>query len=110
AGPTGNGELALAGFVLGGDAALSLADVLAVRSETASGIDLHFAAHVQGTGTGAGFQTIGVPAPEPDTALLLLLGLSGLAWSGRRRAPRSRALSIPPDGEAVAAPRRRHER
>src|SRR5262245_796290 len=38
AGPTGNGALALASFVLGGDAALSLADVLALRPQTASGI------------------------------------------------------------------------
>ena len=74
-GPAGNGVLALASFVLGGDAALTIADLLAEHSTTSGGLELNFAAHVQSTATAAGSEAVGVPVPEPGSALLLLLGL-----------------------------------
>lgn len=35
------------------------------------------------------FRTVAMPAPEPGTGLLLLTGLGGLAFAGRRRRPRT---------------------
>jgi PEP-CTERM motif-containing protein len=87
AGAKGNGTLAVASFVLGADADLALADVFAEPSATSDGIETFLAAHVQSTGTGEGSETVGVPIPEPDTALLFLVGLSGIAFAGRRPRP-----------------------
>jgi len=85
-GNKGNGTLQVASFVLGGDEDLSLADVLAETSSTGRGLEVLFAAHVTGSGNGRGSAsaTIGV-VPEPRTALLLGLGLAGLAVVGRRQ-------------------------
>ena len=88
-GKKGNGALQIVSFLLGGDEDLTLADVLGETSSTGRGLELLFAAHVTGSGNGHGSAsaTIGVdPAavPEPGTALLLGLGLAGLARLGRR--------------------------
>ena len=54
---------------------------------TGRGLEVLFAAHIQGSGHGRGSAsaTVGVPVPEPGTAALFGLGLAGIAFAGRRR-------------------------
>lgn len=54
---------------------------------TGRGLEVLFAAHIQGSGNGKGSAsaTVGVPVPEPGTAALFGLGLTGIAFLGRRR-------------------------
>ena len=54
---------------------------------TGRGLEVLFAAHIQGSGHGRGSAsaTVGVPVPEPGTAALFGLGLAGIAFVGRRR-------------------------
>jgi hypothetical protein len=90
AGPPGNGQRTSATFVLSADSPLSIADLL-IESSTSQGIDVVFAAHVQGTSlTGADSETVGAPIPEPATALLLALGLAALGRASRRVSGRAR--------------------
>ena len=110
-GANGNGTLALASFVLGSDVALSIADLFAEESATSDGLALHFAAHAQATGAGADSAAIGVAAPEPDAALLLLFGLGLTGLARRIGGPRRRAAtaSVSPTGNP-SHPRRFNER
>jgi hypothetical protein len=88
AGPSGNGVLQDASFVLAASTDLAIADLL-IASSTSQGIQVFFAAHVQGTSLpGATSETLGSQIPEPGTLTLGALGLLGLAAaSSRRRAP-----------------------
>jgi hypothetical protein len=54
---------------------------------TGRGLEVLFAAHVQGSGAGrgSGSATIGVAVPEPGAAALFSVGLAGLGLAGRRR-------------------------
>jgi hypothetical protein len=89
-GKKGNDILQIVSFLLSADGGLSLADVLSEASSTGRGLDVLFAAHVTGSGNGngSGSATIGVVVPEPTTALLLALGVSGLAIAVRRSSGR----------------------
>jgi hypothetical protein len=89
-GKNGNEILQIASFLLSAEGGLSLADVLGESSKTGRGLELLFAAHVTGSGNGngSGSATIGVVVPEPTTALLLGLGVSGLAIAAGRRGGR----------------------
>ncbi len=86
AGSPGNGVLQIASFTLTG---LTL-EALSESSFTSGGsIEINFAAHIQGTSlyAGANSETVGgrIPAPEPATGTLPLLGLLGFAARRRRR-------------------------
>ena len=85
-GGPGNGRLTSATLVLSATQPLAIADLLIVSS-TSQDIEAVFAVHVQGTSlvAGATSETVGAPIPEPATALLLALGLSGLAAFPRAR-------------------------
>ena len=65
---------------------LTIADLLE-SSQTKSGLEVFFAAHVQNTdfSSGSDSETIGALVPEPGTAALFGLGLLGIAIAGRRR-------------------------
>lgn|SRR5262245_12971541 len=64
---------------------LTIADLLE-SSETKSGLEVFFAAHVAHTDlTSSDSETIGALVPEPGTAALFGLGLLGIAVAGRRR-------------------------
>lgn len=85
AGPSGNGVLKTASFRLSADQSLTIASLL-LLSQTSAGLQMHVAAHVQGTSLpGATSETVGGIVPEPTTMLLVGAGLAGLSWSGRRR-------------------------
>jgi len=81
-------RIQMVSFVLSG---LSTLDVLeaafANPGVTGRGLEVLFAAHIQGSGNGHGSAsaTVGVPVPEPDTVALFGLGLVGIAFAGRRR-------------------------
>jgi hypothetical protein len=85
AGPPGNGQRINATFVLSANEALAVSD-LEIASSTSQGIQAFIAVHVQGTSlvSGATSETVGA-IPEPTTAALFALGLTGLAALGRRR-------------------------
>jgi hypothetical protein len=84
-GPPGNGQLTSATFTLSANEALSIDDLLITSSTNnpQNPVTVFFAVNVQGSSAG----TVGV-VPEPTTAALFLLGLSGLAGLGRRAASR----------------------
>jgi hypothetical protein len=86
AGGPGNGVLTLASFTISAAQPLTLAS-LAQTSSTSQGIVVNFALHVQGTSfvAGATSETVGGAIPEPSTAILLAVGLLGLARAGRPR-------------------------
>jgi hypothetical protein len=80
-GPPGNGELTSATFVLSANEPLSVGDLLITSSTGgATPVVVYMAVHPQGSG----ISTVGAVVPEPGTAALMLLGLSGLAGATRR--------------------------
>lgn len=84
----GNDRIHTATFVLPGLTVQQVLDAaFAEPGVTGRGLEVLFAAHVQGSGHGRGSAaaTIGVPVPEPGTAALFALGVAGLAIAGRRR-------------------------
>lgn len=85
AGPSGNGVLQTASFVLSADGALGVGDLL-LSSSTSQDIEVYLAAHVQGTSLvpGVTSETVGNLVPEPGTLGLVLLGLLGLGAAGQR--------------------------
>jgi hypothetical protein len=86
---SGNGRLETASFVLGGDEALALEDVLGQTEPVPHKRRAIFAANVELTRNGpfatrlADTETV-VAVPEPETGALMLLGLAGLASAGAR--------------------------
>ncbi len=83
AGRKGNGVLQMASFTIDSETGdLFLSDLLPMSS-TSRGLEANFAAHVQGTITGGGSETVG--ALVPGTVALLAAGLLSIAV--RRRAP-----------------------
>jgi hypothetical protein len=86
AGPPGNGVLKEARFRIEADQPLSLSD-LEVLSQTAQGIQVHAALHVQGTSlvSGSDSETVGGTIPAPEPGALGLLGGGLLALAVRRR-------------------------
>jgi hypothetical protein len=88
----GNERIHSVSFVLPGLTAQDVLDAaLASPGVTGRGLEVLFAAHVQGSGAGHGSAsaTIGVPVPEPGATALLAVGLAGLGFAGRRRVPRA---------------------
>lgn len=85
----GNEMLRIVSFILSAKSDLSLADVLAETSSTDGGIEALFAAYVKGVGEDGEEKVAIAVIPEPRTALMLGLGLAGLAVGGRRRGSRS---------------------
>jgi hypothetical protein len=91
AGPTGNGTLQTASFVLSADGALAIADLLESSSTAGEdGVEIYLAVHVQSTAfvTGEDSETVGSLVPEPGSVALMLLGVLGLAGFGTVRRPR----------------------
>ena len=84
AGSPGNGELLTALFSLTADQALTIQNLLGSSFASGDTIEVHMAAHIQGTSalTGATSETIGGLVPEPSTGLLVLSGLAMLAVRG----------------------------
>ena len=91
AGPSGNGVLQSASFLLAADSDLSIADLL-TSSSTSQGLDVFFAAHVQGTTlTNQDSETVGSSVPEPALLSLGTLGLGCAALVRRREFSARRA-------------------
>jgi len=81
----GNEMLQIVSFILSAKSDLSLADVLEKTSSTDEGIEALFAAYVKGVGEDGEEKVAIAVVPEPGTALMLALGLAGLAVGGRRQ-------------------------
>jgi len=81
----GNEMLQIVSFILSASSDLSLADVLEKTSSTDEGIEALFAAYVKGVGDDGEEKVAIAVVPEPGTALMLALGLAGLAVGGRRQ-------------------------
>jgi hypothetical protein len=87
AGPSGNGVLQTASFLLAADSDLTIDDLLIPSSTAGSGVTVFVAAHVQGTElTKENSETVGSSVPEPGSLGLAAIGLVWLAWRQRRAA------------------------
>jgi hypothetical protein len=82
AGPSGNGTLQSATFLLAADSDLVIGDLL-ISSSTSQDLEVFFAAHVQSTTlTNQDSETVGSSVPEPG---ILTLGMLALALGALRR-------------------------
>ncbi len=81
----GNPQLNPFEFLLSADEAITVADLTSELSVGNNHDGVYVAVHFQNTTTDPGSETGGA-VPEPGTALLLGLGLAGLAAGGRARA------------------------
>lgn len=88
-GPPGNGQLQTAEFTLSANEGLSIEQLMASSFASGGSIEIHMAAHIQGTSllTGATSETVGgiVPIPEPSTGVLFVGGLVALSSERARR-------------------------
>ena len=82
AGVMGNRKLQSARFTLSAHDGLVIENLLGSSWAAGNSIEVHMAAHIQGTSalTGASSETIGGVVPEPSTAILLMSGLGVLTW------------------------------
>jgi len=81
AGQMGNDMLQVASFTISGFGDLSITHLLEMSSTSGGALQVHMAAHIQGTSlvSGASSETIGGVVPEPSTAVLVGLGMAVLA-------------------------------
>jgi hypothetical protein len=84
----GNGILQAATFTLMADQPLAISDLLESSYAQGGSIEIDMAAHIQGTNTPPGSESVGGQIPEPSSASLVGLGLVALA-ALRRPARRS---------------------
>lgn len=88
-GPPGNGRLQVAEFTLSANEGLTIEQLMESSFASGGDIEIHMAAHIQGTSilTGASSETVGgiVPIPEPSTAVLFAAGLAALSEHRTRR-------------------------
>lgn len=73
-------------LLLSADEAITIADLTSELSDGNNHDGVFVGVHFQNTTTNPGSEAVGAVTPEPGTALLLGLGLSGLAVRGRPRA------------------------